>query len=118
MEKYKVLIEEKLVREVEFEAENRIAAELGVKAAYENGDIVLDADDFHGDVKIHVDREGICPLCGAVVEYSGNEHLDDGGVHPWECPECGATGKEGYDEVFDGQHYDVADADGNPVKTD
>lgn len=115
MEKYKVIIEEKLAREVEVEAENRTYAELAVKEAYDHGDIVLGADDFCGDVNIHVDREGICPLCGASVEYEANEQMDDGGVHFWSCPECGATGKEGYDGVFDGKHYDVEGGDGNPA---
>ena len=29
-----------------------------------------------------------------------------------DSPNCGATGKEGFDIVFDGNHYDVEDADG------
>jgi len=59
------------------------------------------------------DEEGICPICGGELEYGGDEPLDDGGVYNWTCPHCGATGKEGYDKVFD-RHYDVQDGDGNP----
>lgn len=59
------------------------------------------------------DKEGICPICGGELEYGDDEPLDDGGVYEWTCPSCGATGKEGYDKVFD-KHYDVLDGDGNP----
>lgn len=59
------------------------------------------------------DEEGLCPICGGELEYEGDEPLDDGGVYEWTCPGCGATGKEGYNKVFD-QHYDVHDGDGNP----
>lgn len=60
------------------------------------------------------DREGICPICGAPIEYVCSEPMDSGGVHHWTCPKCGASGKEGYDEVFDGHHYNVVDGNGNP----
>lgn len=60
-----------------------------------------------------VDEEGICPICGGELEYGDDEPLDDGGVYEWTCSSCGATGKEGYNKVFD-QHYDVRDGDGNP----
>lgn len=40
---------------------------------------------------------------------------DNGGVYKWSCPECGATGDEGYDSVFDGNHYNIQDANGVPV---
>lgn len=59
------------------------------------------------------DEEGICPICGGKLEYGDDEPLDDGGVYEWTCLHCGATGKEGYDKVFD-KHYDVYDKDGNP----
>ena len=59
------------------------------------------------------DEEGLCPICGGELEYEGDEPLDDGGVYEWTCPSCGATGKEGYNKVFD-RHYDVHDGDGNP----
>lgn len=58
------------------------------------------------------DMEGVCPLCGEAIEYEGDEQMDGGGVHPWKCPSCGATGEEGYDEVFDGHHYNVRNASG------
>ena len=57
-------------------------------------------------------REGICPLCGAEYKYGEREQLDNGGTYHWECPECGATGEEGFTQVFDGI-YNVHDADGN-----
>ena len=59
------------------------------------------------------DEEGSCPICGGELEYEGDEPQDDGGVYEWTCPSCGATGKEGYNKVFD-RHYDVHDGDGNP----
>ena len=52
------------------------------------------------------DDAGVCPICGGELEYEGDIHTDDGGFFEWKCPGCGATGKEGYDKVFD-QHYDV-----------
>ena len=59
------------------------------------------------------DEEGICPICGGELEYGNDISLDEGGVSEWTCPSCGATGKEGYNKVFD-QHYDVQNGDGNP----
>ena len=36
-------------------------------------------------------------MCGAELrEYEAHEILDYGGVIPWECSNCGATGEEGY----------------------
>lgn len=61
------------------------------------------------------DERGICPVCGTPIQYDGEyEILDDGGLIDWECPNCGTTGREGYDHVFD-QHYNVYTADGEPV---
>lgn len=57
--------------------------------------------------------EGICPCCGAQIEYGQVNHMDNGGTIAWECPNCEASGEEGYDEVFDGMHYNVQDAEGN-----
>lgn len=54
-------------------------------------------------------------MCGAkLTEYEAHEILDEGGVIPWTCSECGATGEEEYDRVFD-QHYNVCLANGEPV---
>lgn len=62
-----------------------------------------------------IDMEGICPVCGAEIEYcDSHEMTDDGGLIPWECPSCKATGKEGYNRVFD-QHYDVCSENGEPI---
>lgn len=60
-------------------------------------------------------EENVCPLCGNSLEYGSHNEMDDGGTIEWECPKCGATGKEGYDTAFDGNHYNVEDGDGNPV---
>lgn len=58
-------------------------------------------------------QEGICPLCGGSLEYGARDDIDSGGTFAWECENCGATGEEGFDRVFDGRHYNVQDADGN-----
>lgn len=61
------------------------------------------------------DKEGICPVCGGQVWYTGRHQFDDsGGTYWWVCPHCGASGEEGYNRAFD-RHYNVADKDGNPV---
>lgn len=61
------------------------------------------------------DKAGICPVCGAEIEYTdGREDQDEGGFWAWECPACGATGREGFDRVFD-RHYDVKDKNGNQI---
>lgn len=61
------------------------------------------------------DEDGVCPVCGAEIEYEGdNEVDDDGTIVSWECPECGATGKTGYTSVFD-RHYRVQDKNGNEI---
>ena len=57
--------------------------------------------------------EGICPCCGSQIEYGQRNHMDNGGTINWECPNCEASGEEGYDEVFDGMHYNVQDVEGN-----
>lgn len=71
--------------------------------------------DTKKTVKV-VCEEGICPLCGGELEYGFREDMDEGGIQEWTCSECGATGNEGFDRKFDGHHYDVRDADGNPVE--
>lgn len=59
--------------------------------------------------------DGKCPLCGSELEYVGPREIDDNGsTVPWLCINCGATGNEGYTEVFDA-HYKVHDRDGNEV---
>lgn len=61
-------------------------------------------------------KEGICPVCGSNIRYGSFELSGEGGFYEYHCPECGATGKEGYDLIFDGLHYDVCTADGKPFK--
>ncbi len=74
---------------------------------------VVAADD--GYVPPKTDQESICPVCGAELEeYEAHEILDNGGVIPWECSHCGATGEEGYTRVFDA-HYHVCFANGDSV---
>lgn len=58
------------------------------------------------------EEAGVCPICEGKLDYEDDIHTDDGGFYCWKCCGCGATGKEGYDKVFD-QHYDVVDGDGN-----
>lgn len=66
--------------------------------------------------KIGTNIEDTCPLCGAEIEYLGDQQLDDdGSIVSRECPKCGATGKAGYHLVFDA-HYRVCDANGNEVE--
>lgn len=69
----------------------------------------------------HGDEENICPVCGSEVESNWDYQLDEnsGMNFSWICPGCGATGKSGYNEVFD-LHYQVCDAAGNkiPGRTD
>ena len=61
------------------------------------------------------DAEGVCPVCGGKLWYTGRHQLDDsGGTYWWVCPHCGASGEEGYNRAFD-RHYNVADKDGNPI---
>ncbi len=61
-------------------------------------------------------EDGICPLCGKEIEYvSSYDHDDDGATLDWECPSCGATGKAGFNLVFD-QYYCVKDREGNDAE--
>ena len=73
---------------------------------------ILQLDSIQTDP---IDMEGICPVCGAEVNYcDSHEIMDDGGLIPWECPSCKASGKEGYNRVFD-QHYAVCSENGEPI---
>ena len=70
--------------------------------------------DMNGD-NSNTGEEGVCPVCGGEIVYTGEHDFDDsGGKYGWECPNCGASGREGYNRVFD-RHYEVTDKDGKPV---
>lgn len=61
-------------------------------------------------------KDGVCPLCGRSIEYVGSyDHDDEGATLDFECHHCGATGKAGYDFVFDG-YYQVRDKAGEYVE--
>lgn len=63
----------------------------------------------HTDMGVQLpnsDKDGICPICGGELEYGRDIPTDAGGLIDWMCPNCRATGKEGYDKVFD-RHYCV-----------
>ena len=95
MKNWDVTITETLARTVSVEAASREDAEALVKAMYDRCEIVL----------------GVCPVCGASVAYTGYYDIDDdGGLLPWNCPQCGAQGYEGYSRKFDG-HYDVTEGE-------
>ena len=78
------------------------------------------ADDIDFDITIDAvpliqkaekaKAEDICPICGSGnLKFQGEEDDYNGGsFNAWTCENCGATGKAGYDHVFD-QHYDVVD---------
>ena len=60
------------------------------------------------------DKDGICPVCGAHIEYENREIQDDGCICSWSCEQCGCCGSLSEDIVFD-QHFDIFDADGKRV---
>lgn len=61
-------------------------------------------------------KEGVCPLCNSPVEYGSRKEFDDDYVVNWSCPNCNASGQEGYSAAFDGRHYNVRDGEGNEVE--
>ena len=72
-------------------------------------------DDRKGKVISVNDKEGICPVCGTEFAYTGTFDIDDDGLaYSWECPNCGASGKEGFNLQFD-RHYNVQDENGNSI---
>ena len=74
-------------------------------------------DELSEHIVYTICEEGVCPVCGGELEYTGCREDDDNGcAYPWTCSKCNATGEEGYTIQFDGNHYDVVDGDGKPVK--
>lgn len=119
MEEFKICIVEQHTRVVAVKSDSAVEALATVESDHKEGQHILNPDDFAG-VEFLVDdsftdEEGVCPQCGAQVEYGEREAVDEGGAYFWQCPKCGATGREGYNEVFDGHHYCVRDKDGNPI---
>lgn len=57
-------------------------------------------------------KDGICPCCGAKIDYEGDQDIvDDSDMRvSWECPNCGATGHANYHGVFVG-HSDIQPAE-------
>lgn len=49
-------------------------------------------------------KDGICPCCGAKIEYQGDQEITDDSdtCVSWKCPECGAHGESYYIGAFDG----------------
>lgn len=88
-----------------------MAREAGIDAKC---DMQVGRITVYGDIRENSEAtEGVCPVCGGSLEYTGETiQTCGGGMHPWKCQGCGATGEEGYNEVFDGQHYNVQDKDG------
>lgn len=116
MEDFDVHVEVRLTRVVKASGNTAAEAIAAAKAVCEDIRHILGAEsvtamEFSIDEPTN-DKAGICPLCGASVEYGEREQMDDGCVYFWTCPNCGATGREGYDEVFDGHHYNVCDKNG------
>lgn len=62
------------------------------------------------------DKDGICQSAAPKSSVTATKmmHGNGGGWWDWECPGCGATGRAGFDKVFD-RHYNVVDKDGNPI---
>lgn len=119
MDDFNVRIEVRFTRVVKAKGNTAAEAIAAAKAAYEDTRHILGAEnvaamEFSIDDRTN-DEVGICPLCGGSVEYGERESMDEGGVYFWTCPSCGATGREGYNEVFDGHHYNVRDKDGQAI---
>lgn len=114
-----VRIEGKFTRVVKVQGRTAADALAAARAAYEGTKHILAAENITG-LEFSIDdpsgdQAGICPLCQASIEYGERETMDEGGVYFWTCPNCGAAGREGYNEVFDGHHYNVRDKNGKPV---
>ena len=86
-----------------------------VRRIAEIGTFVLNETSADASVEVSQEpiyKEGVCPVCGGIILYGSFDLVDEGGVYHWDCGSCGASGREGYDLVWDGCHYDVELADG------
>lgn len=96
--------------EASAEADEQVSVE-----AHEQASAVTDEQaSIMEQAEGNTDKEGICPVCGGEIEYDGTHTIDDdGGMFDWNCPDCGASGREGYNRAFD-RHYYVTYSDGRP----
>ena len=89
-------------------------AEADEQASVEANAVTDGQDSATEQAEDATDKEGVCPVCGGKIEYDGTHTIDDdGGMFDWNCPDCGASGREGYNRVFD-RHYYVTYSDGRP----
>lgn len=51
---------------------------------------------------------GKCPKCGGYnLKYGVMQPIENSIYYPWECEDCGASGKEYYDLIFSEQELDA-----------
>lgn len=61
------------------------------------------------DYKQNESEEGHCPKCGSEeLKYGTSGIVDTYVEYPWECKNCGSTGKEYGSIVFDGHYVDTS----------
>lgn len=100
MKKYKIQIEEILMREVVVTASSASDAVAKIRAMYDKGEIILDADDF-ANVGTYVisDHDIVpgkhCPHCHQ--ELCWNDDYDESISYPYYCPHCDKAFTEDYE---------------------
>jgi len=61
-------------------------------------------------------EQGKCPLCGdEELNYDVSDFVENDVVYPWDCPNCGAEGKEFYTLEFS-SHGQVRTKDGTEIE--
>ena len=119
LQMFEVTITETLKLVVEVEAENQHEAEQMVSDNWRNSEYILDADNFVGvkfeaipvnDIEICSDNRctavknhepGKCLVCGSdELDYDGFIVEDGSAEYRWLCKNCGVSGREFYDLVF------------------
>lgn len=59
-------------------------------------------------------EEGKCPKCGHYnLNYEELKIQDNSVYYPWECPDCGASGKEWYELNFSEQELNENNTGGD-----